>query len=96
MLRLKQAPVFKGWQGDTRWWNRPDPKPAEALEWLRGLLAGREFVFEREADQGNPWESAHFPQEPQTTRLVDRGRAVYRDPKTGLEWFQTEAFAWAD
>lgn len=96
-LRLMGVPIFKGWQGDRRWWDRPDPKPAEAVEWLRGLLAGREFVFEREADpQASPWESAHFPQEPLPVQPGDRGRAVYRDPASELEWFRTEAFAWAE
>lgn len=93
-LRLQGAPVFRGWQGDPRWWNRPDPKPAEALDWLRGLLASREFVFEREAEE-HSWESAHFPQaEPSPARPGDRGLAVYRDSKTGLEWFRTEAYMW--
>lgn len=95
--RLQGAPVFRGWQGDPRWWNRPDPKPAEALDWLRGLLASREFAFGREAEgrEGRAWESAHFPQaEPLPAQPGDRGLAVYRDPRTGLEWFRTEAYLW--
>lgn len=96
-LRFQGLPVFRGWQGDPRWWNRPDPKPAEALDWLRGLLAGREFVFEREAEgrEERTWESAHFPKgEPSPAQPGDRGLAVYRDPKTGMEWFRTEAYLW--
>lgn len=98
VLRLKTPPVFQGWQGDSRWWNRPDAKPAEALEWLQGLLAGREFVFEPAEDGWErPAESAHFPmEEPAGVIAVGtRGYALYRDPHTHQDWFKAEAFAWS-
>jgi len=95
VLRLKVGQVFQGWRGDTRWWNRPDAKPAEAVEFLQGLLADREFVFEEDDPWDRPMESAHFPLEERSEVMVGaRGYALYRDPRTQQDWFKAEAFAW--
>jgi hypothetical protein len=89
VLRQKGSPVFQGWRGDRRWWNAPDARPAEAVEFLQGLVALREILFE----ENQPTESPHFPLE-ETATVQTRGYALYRDPRTQQDWFKAEAFAW--